>query len=329
MGFRFRIDESIAAGFRRIASSQISRGIRHLAEDEDQAIAIHEARKCLKRVRALLRLVQPALGAEHYSRENARFRDIGRMLAASRDRHVLRQTIAALAVAADPPQQAALQALTEVVSRDANEDSLPVDTTQAIEAAIAALEKARKDFKKLRPDFSSGDVIRDGVKRTYRAAQKALEIASVSPDDGTLHEWRKTVQTHWRHMLLLSEAWPEFFALRANAAKDLADMLGEDHDLAVLMDFVASGENRAIGPDHAEAVIALASDRQRRLRSNAFASGAFLFAEDAKVLSKRISRYWHEARSRGDTDRPAGDLRRNNGLPPDARQPLAKRTPQA
>lgn len=328
MGFRFRITESTAAGFHRMASGQISRAIRHLAEGEDHAAAIHEARKCLKRLRALLRLVRPALDSEQYRRKNARFRDIGRMLAPSRDRHVLRQTIATLADTADPPQQAALQALMEVASKDAGDGLLPTGATEAIEAAILALEKARKDFKKLRPEFSSGDPVRDGVRRAYRNAQKALEIAAANPDDDTLHEWRKTVQTHWRHMLLLSEAWPEFFALRANAAKDLADVLGEDHDLAVLMEFAASGDGRAIGCDNVEAVIALVSDRQRKLRSNAFASGAFLFAEDAKAFSRRVSQYWLAARSRGETGEPAAVPHRQ-GLSPGGRRPLAKRSPSA
>lgn len=324
MAFRFRTDEGTAAGFRRMASNQISRASRHLAESEDQAVAIHEARKCLKRLRALLRLVRPALGSEVYRRENARFRDIGRMLAASRDRHVLRQTIAGLADAADQPQQAALHALTDVLSKDAGEGSLPADATLVMEAAIAALEKAKKDFRKLRLEFRSGDPVRVGVKRNYRDAQKALDTAVANPDDETLHEWRKTVQIHWRHMLLLSEAWPEYFTLRSNAARELSDLLGVDHDLAVLMEFVSSGEGQAIGRKNAEAVIALASERQLTLRSNAFASGAFLFAEDAKALSKRVSQYWLAARRRNETDHSAAGLRRK-GPRPDDRRALAKR----
>lgn len=306
MAFRFQTNETAADGFRRMALSQIVRARRHLTDNEDHAVAIHEARKCLKRIRALLRLVRPALTKEQYRRENARFRDIARLLSTSRDRQVMRETVARLATEASDQQRKALGALGEVLAKDAGDGSSPHDSREAREAAVAALGRAKKGFKTLAPDLKMRDSIRIGLKRSYREGQKALAEAIANPGDETLHEWRKTVQVHWRHMLLLSEAWPEYFAVRSNAAKELSDWLGEDHDLAVLIEFVSHGPGSVIDPGYAEAIAGMAVERQRQLRARAFRQGAYLFADDAKELADTVQRYWSVARdqSLADDDGP-------------------------
>jgi hypothetical protein len=58
--------------------------------------AVHEARKDLKKLRAVLRLVRDDLGDAVYRSENVRFRDAGRMLSGARDAHVRVETLAAL-----------------------------------------------------------------------------------------------------------------------------------------------------------------------------------------------------------------------------------------
>lgn len=302
MAFRFQTNETAADGFRRMALSQIVRARRHLTHDEDHAVAIHEARKCLKRLRALLRLVRPALTKEQYRLENARFRDIARLLSTSRDRQVMRETVARLATEASEQQRKALGALGEVLAKDAGDGSSPHDSTQAREAAIAALGRAKKEFKHLDPDLKMRDSIRIGLKRSYRAGQEALAEAIANPGGETLHEWRKTVQAHWRHMLLLSEAWPEYFAARSNSAKELSEWLGEDHDLAVLIDFVSNGDGSVIGSGNAEAIAAMAAGRQRQLRQRAFQKGAYLYAADAKELANTVQRYWSLARDQSQAD---------------------------
>ena len=59
----------------------------------DYAVAVHETRKALKRLRALLRLVRPAIGEDAFKRENAQLREIGLSLSGARDRHVLLETV--------------------------------------------------------------------------------------------------------------------------------------------------------------------------------------------------------------------------------------------
>ena len=86
MGYRFKRDESVTAGVRRIAREELDEAVRQLshAQSKDGDEAIHEARKSVKKVRALMRLVQPEMG-DAYREETRTLRGAGRKLSELRD----------------------------------------------------------------------------------------------------------------------------------------------------------------------------------------------------------------------------------------------------
>ncbi len=63
------------------------------AKPEDGEQTVHETRKALKRLRALLALLRPELGRKRYARENAALRDCARRLAGARDAEVMVGTL--------------------------------------------------------------------------------------------------------------------------------------------------------------------------------------------------------------------------------------------
>ena len=67
-----------------------------LASDKDVPASIHDARRCLKRLRALLHLVRPGLDKDAYRREAEQLAAIGKLLSRARDRYVMQQTLAKL-----------------------------------------------------------------------------------------------------------------------------------------------------------------------------------------------------------------------------------------
>ena len=72
-----------------------------------------------------------------------------------------------------------------------------------------------------------------------------MKNAYDEPSDESFHTMRKAVQWHWRQMSLLARAWPDEFAVRVTAARELSQMLGDDHDLAMLID-VATRADRHV-----------------------------------------------------------------------------------
>jgi len=87
MSFELRIDEALPDGIHRIAKKEIEK-VRACVDGSSKASRdemVHEARKSLKKLRALVRLVRPGVGGKLYRRENFAFRDIARPLTEVRD----------------------------------------------------------------------------------------------------------------------------------------------------------------------------------------------------------------------------------------------------
>src|SRR5436190_18067362 len=86
MAFHFKNDEAVSEGVRRIAVEQLDKALDALKPaTRDRDKAIHDARVCIKKSRALLRLSRAELGKKTCRIENARFRDAGRKLSEVRD----------------------------------------------------------------------------------------------------------------------------------------------------------------------------------------------------------------------------------------------------
>src|ERR1035438_9205365 len=94
MAYRLQPGESVREGLRRIAREELSSaaaGLRQ-ATARTRDDAIHEARKSVKKVRAILRLMRGELG-DTYAIENRRLRDVARRLSVYRDGTVMIETL--------------------------------------------------------------------------------------------------------------------------------------------------------------------------------------------------------------------------------------------
>ncbi len=298
MSYRFKVKEPLADGVRRVALDQIEIADKELRGNADGAAAIHNARRCLKRLRALLRLIRPGLTDGMYKREAARLAETGRLLAGERDRHVMRQTLRKLegSYGALPEEmQAQFEAL---LAQPHVKGDAPPD--QARRKAMSKLAGARKFFAGHAIENVGISDVFDGVERVYRKARRMHRQCMREASDEDFHTWRKSVQQHWRHMQLLSRAWPEALGARAFEAKRLSQLLGEDHDLHVLASF-ARAHADALPPAGLTALKTHARESQEHLRAMARLYGERLFAERADDLIERLGSYWSAARRLSET----------------------------
>ena len=253
-------------------------------------VAVHETRKALKRLRALLRLVRPAMGDDAFKQENARLRDIGLSLSGARDRHVLLETVNKLEGAAGLGRKGLVSGLRACIAA-ANGEGAPV----TMKEAQGRLDEAKIRLAEVRIEGGGFDVVGAGLERSYRKACRTFRKAYNQPTDDAFHEWRKGAQAHWRQMTLLARAWPEYLGARASEARTLSQLLGDDHDLAMLVAFVHSDAATTISGEHAALVEKAARQRQAELRECAKPRGDRLFAEAPKRLRRSIGVYWQAA----------------------------------
>jgi CHAD domain-containing protein len=289
MAFRFKLTESFADGFRRIACEQIDRASTQLREDGQPAVTVHETRKTLKRLRALLRLMRPAVGHEAFKAENAYLRDIGLSLSGARDRHVLLETANGLASGGRLGRRVA-ESLRQAILAT-NGQGEPVSLRDAAER----LASARQRIVALPVAGTGFDVAGEGLEASYREARRAFRRAYAQPSDEAFHEWRKGAQRHWRQMVLLARAWPGYLEARAQEARELSQELGEDHDLAMLVAFAHSDSAANLKGEVAAIVETAARRRQEELRDAARPRGERLFADKPALLRRNIGICWSAA----------------------------------
>ena len=294
MAFRLKLNEPIDKGFRRIGLEQIGRAQRQLeGAASNSTTAVHETRKSLKRVRALLRLFRTGLGETTFRAENARFRDIGAMLSSARDSQVLIQTALKLETLPGQVSNAGLAAFKKMLQEDGAEN--PPVPDAVIAEALEKLLKSAKSFRRLKVGGGDFDIVEGGLRRSYGKALKCFAAAYASPHDEAFHEWRKTVQQHWRHMALISRAWPDHFASRVTAARALSQLLGDDHDLAMLRAHLSTLPTSRLPAMHVSEIERLTAARQQELRTEAAPRGRQLFVEGAKGHSRRVGEIWRAA----------------------------------
>jgi hypothetical protein len=95
MSFELRSGDSLRKGIRRVIRKQLDDALEELTGEHrgQRDEAVHETRKCFKKVRAVLRLVRPVIGTKAYRAENTCLRDAARPLTEVRDAKILIETL--------------------------------------------------------------------------------------------------------------------------------------------------------------------------------------------------------------------------------------------
>jgi CHAD domain-containing protein len=248
--------------------------LRSNVDDE----AVHAARKACNHVRAALRLLRECLGQEVYRRENQQVRDAAKPLTGVRDAFILRKTLRTLS---KPPV-----ALQRGVVSDYRKERQALER-RGVRSALDQLTATRErlldlpviDLAAIAPEATSAIA---GVRRVYRAGRKAHKNARYG-DDEALHEWRKQAKYLRNEFGLLKSVFNAKFDKLHRRANELAEALGDDHDLGVLLSKLRAHE----GQDRS--LIKNIKKRRRVLQARAFRLGRKLYRHSAKRVEAAVA----------------------------------------
>lgn len=300
MSYRIEQDESVQDAVQRIAREQIDRAIGEIEDDSlDQPETVHQVRKRCKKIRGLIRLVRPQF-EQTYQAENAWYRDAARAISYVRDAQTVVKTFEDLLEAyADQIDPDAFDAVRDPLyaQRDAvytQSDELE----KQLDLFSARMREGRSRIDGWTLDADGFEAIGGGLAKTYGRGRKAMRVAYDAQTSEAFHEWRKRVKYHWYHARLLESIWPELMHHYAKQAHQLADYLGDEHDLGVLRQMltdepVAYGGAPEDGDKTARQVcIGLIDQRRAVLQAAARPLGLRMFCESPKRLTKRMACYW-------------------------------------
>jgi CHAD domain-containing protein len=307
MAFQLKAKESVGDGVTRNVKRELEKvqdivgaRVKPREHGASENAAVHETRKCFKKIRAALRLVREELGDDVYHEENWFFRDAARPLTEVRDAEMLVETFDKLARQLEDPiepgavakvRAALLAHQQDVARRVLHEDRALAGVKEAATRALARISDWRID----------GDgwaALEGGLRRVYRTGHRALALAAEDPSVVNLHEWRKQAKYLWHQLQLLEPAWTGSEHELGDQVHELSQLLGDDHDLAVLRQTLAADPLTYGGHRVLKDMFAVVDRQRQELERKAFALGRQLYKDPPKVFTSRIEGYWKAWRAR-------------------------------
>ena len=264
---------------RRSLLAQLDKTVYQLGKRRRSDASVHNIRKELKRARAAIRMIRECMGIMEYRHDNALLREAARPLTPIRDAKVLLQTLEQLDSKKGTGRRgflARFQKLLEAKRRVARLQLRPAELI----AAARVLRGVRRRAATL-PESRLAKPHPRGLEHAFKKARAAFAVARQRGTDESLHEWRKQTKYFANQLEMVLPFGSKLFEKSHAHAKQLADCLGDDHDLAILTGQIhehAKAEDAPSVNKDVRQLIGGVAHRRKKLQRRALHLGRRLFS---------------------------------------------------
>ena len=301
MAYRLKKGQAIPENIARIVEEEADSASEQLLTGKNREEAIHEARKSIKKIRGVLRLVAPQLGAT-YKEENARLRHLGRGLSELRDGKAMIEAFDSLFEKHRDERGKRdfghVRRGLETRKREAEEAA---DVDAVTKRAVSGLHTLKKRIGDWPLSGIGYQALAPGLEASYRRGRKVLRKLGKNSPPEQYHEFRKRVKDHWYHMRLLESLWTGPIQARESSLKELETWLGDDHNLVVLCEKLAREPEKYGGSEEVNLFLELATREQRELRQNSISLGQRVYEQKPREFVHNLSKLWDAWKSEPDS----------------------------
>lgn len=289
---KLNLEGDIQSNIKELGTLMIDSMISQIQENTDLDEKVHELRKSLKKIRALLRMVRAQIDPNVFDRENQRYRDIGRQLEALREAKVRIETLTAI-----------LENYEHTISREIFESLVNTieethrkhvstfgpDQWNELEVNLA---NGKNEIGLWVPEASDFDAFSASIKKVYRRGMEAYLSVREQPDAEIFHELRKRAKYLRYQLRFLEDMWPKVFTALEDSMHDLTDFLGNDHDLHDLKTWLDENNWPHLSKKEQDLLGFLIENKQHELRSPAIDLARKAYAEKPGRFINRMESYW-------------------------------------
>ena len=292
MAFEVRPSESARRGLRRLARKELG-----VARDQLLRLArpgeeeIHTARKSVKKVRAIVRLIDTADGHGLDGSER-RLRRVNRILSCLRDADAMVETLATLK--SHHPELFSKHGYARIrrqLTSRKKERLADAHRRAAWKDAVRLLRTLRKSAREWSPDAGGFAVFAPGIRDICKRARKALARARKTNAAADFHALRKEMKALW-YALRLIGAGSAAVGRDIRALDSAERWLGDDHNLVVLCDELSNDPAVCRGPLDVHRLQCAVNATQHVLRRKAIDRTHIIFAIRPRDYVSRIERAW-------------------------------------
>jgi CHAD domain-containing protein len=283
-----RRHESLRHGLFRIVETLINSVTTRSEQSQNDEQAIHRTRTTIKRLRALLRLIRPAVETAFFDRENERLRAAARLLSFARDSEVARDTLKTLPVSERSAREAVnavLPGLEKRVERAKAHEPNVIEVKQR-------LEQTRRSFRRLKFRETEEEIIKSGIRSVYRQGRRRMKAAIQTGQASAYHRWRIRAKNLYYELQFLEPVWPKPLGRMVSRLSKLQDRLGLDHDLTILRAELKKRPEAFGGNETVQRIVSCLDHQTHKLRCAAVPLGRKIWRQKSGRFSRRLRRHW-------------------------------------
>jgi CHAD domain-containing protein len=303
MAYRLKKGESVPEGVKRIVHEETESAIAELshASGKKRDEGIHEARKSIKKIRGLLRLIRPELG-RIYGAENTRLGDVGRKLSEIRDATAIIEVFDGLAAKhKDALQRNAFISIRKGLEAGKHDMEQRAGISDAVRRASSALRSIRKRVDGWPLKGDGFQALAPGFEDRYRGGRRAMAVARKDDAPENYHEWRKRVKDHWYHIRLLESLWTDVMQAHEQSLHDLETWLGDDHNLVVLRGKIDDAPGNFADEKTVRLFLSLVAQEQKELREKSLSLGERVYERKPRRFAADMKKLWDAWQKEPDT----------------------------
>jgi CHAD domain-containing protein len=295
VAYRFKVGQAVDDEVRRIADKQLTLAMAHLGAigDLKKDAALHQARRHVKKVRALLRLVRPALGTS-YRKSNMTLRRVNRLLSPIADGEAVLGTLARLEQRSAADLSTAVSALRDALLARRVAIDRRAKAHRVLQLCSSALHAELSRVSEWRLTRRGRHAVTAGLRKTVRAARRAMARTKLHPTAGNYHRWRRRVKDHWFQLRLLERRCGGELLTRQRRLETLDGHLGEYHNCALLQSVLA--KEQTLGRLETAQLLRALRRYEAELRGEAARVAAEVYDERPRQLLRVVERAWRSAR---------------------------------
>jgi CHAD domain-containing protein len=292
MAFRLRHeDKSVPHGLRRLARKQLRSALDELHRRDGAADeAIHNARTRVKKVRALLHVVEADRG-RHLSDSKKLLRAVNRRLSKLRDADATLEVFDK--IRAGTPHLMSEHAFARVrrmLTRDKHATVQKARRERSREKAAIAIRAVYKAAKQWRQRHDGFGALAAGIRASHRDGSAAMERALKSREPGDFHTWRKQIKALWYELRLL-EGCDRTIHKDVRSLDRAETMLGDGHNIVVMCDRLFGDAAPKTNAD-LDRLRRAAERYHRNLQRKAVASARGIYTLPSREYVRRVKKAW-------------------------------------
>jgi len=294
VAFRLKQGASISNEIRRIVLKQLEAAISelHTVGDPQSDDAVHDARRRVKKIRAIIRLVRPVLD-KAYRAVDRDLSTVSRLLAPVADGRGIVETLQELEhrYSASLPKRVLAVARAGVLRNGARADR-EAHARGILKIAAGTLRSERTRVKHWQIRGDGFRVIAPGLEESYRRARRMMIMTWSKPKPSNFHTWRRYVKDHWFHIRLLEGRCGFHLVSYERRIEALDGILGEYHNVILLRDLLVT--DGSLPREEAARCRRIVARYQRVLRRHAEILGARIYTERPRRFVRRVRHLWRD-----------------------------------